>query len=198
MNAREQLLALQWNQLHHDEAYHKDVVILGLAERVKHMALHNTKYTGQLFEVAESGDATRLAKTLTDAFIIALASANTLNQDIGLELGKMAENSSSLKALGSAFATELGRSDADPLWFVRAFARHNGQLAKVCESWDHLESVPFRDAMKACNIALLRALLAEASAKGIDLSEAYKTRIVEVEERSIFVQYFRNQVDERS
>ena len=45
MNARDQLLALQWAQLKHDEAYHKDVVILPLAQRVKHMALHNAKYT---------------------------------------------------------------------------------------------------------------------------------------------------------
>lgn len=191
MNVREQFLALQWDQLHHDEAYHKDVVILGLAERIKHMALHNAKYTARLFEAAETGDAVLLAKTLTDAFIIALASANTLNQDLGLELGKPAETSPSLRAFGSAVAMELERADADPLWLVRAFARHNGHLAKVCKSWDHLESVPFRDAMKSCNLALLKALLAEGDARGIDLAECYNTRIAEVENRSIFVKYFR-------
>lgn len=191
MNVRDQLLALQWEQLHHDEAFHKDVVILGLAERIKHMALHNAKYTGHLFEAAETGDVARLVKTLTDAFIIALATANTLNQDLGLELGKSAETSSSLGAFGSVVATELERKETDPLWLVRAFARHNGHLAKVCESWDHLESVPFRDSMKSCNLALLKALLAEANARGIDLTETYKARIAVVENRSIFVDYFR-------
>jgi len=33
----------------------------------------------------------------------------------------------------------------------RAFARHNGQLAKPADPGDHLESVPFRDVMRTCN-----------------------------------------------
>jgi hypothetical protein len=191
MTAREQFLNLQWAQLKHDEAYHKDVVILPLAERIKHMALHNTKYTAHLFEAAEANDAATLTKTLTDAFVIALASANTLNQDLGLELGEGAENSLSLQELGASLAVSLPRDETDPLWLVRAFARHNGRLAKVCESWDHLESVPFRDAMKTCNVALLKIVLAEASVHGLDLAETYKARIREVETRSIFHQHFR-------
>lgn len=78
MTIQEQLFALQRSQLKHDEAYHKDVVILSLADRIKHMALHNTKYTAHLLESASTGDLPRLVKTLTHAFIIALASANTL------------------------------------------------------------------------------------------------------------------------
>src|SRR5438128_436471 len=190
MTAREQFLALQWPQLKHDEAYHKDVVILPLAQRIKHMALHNAKYTAYLLDAAESGDGTRFTNTLIDAFIIALASANTLNQDLGLELGEGAETSSSLQALGANLMVDLPRADADPLWLVRTFARHNGQLAKACESWDHLESVPFREAMKSCNVALLKAVLAEASARGLNIGEAYKTRIREVETRSIFDRHF--------
>jgi hypothetical protein len=186
MSAADQLLALQWTQLKHDEAYHKDVVILPLAERIKHMALHNTKYTAYFLDAADTGDKARLVKTLTDAFIISLASANTLNQDLGRELGKAAMTATSLPVLGGVLALEFARSDADPLWLGRAFARHNGQLAKACESWDHLESVSFRDVMRACNIAILKTVLAEASARGLDLAEVYKLRIREVEARSIF------------
>jgi hypothetical protein len=191
MTVRDQLLALQWTQLKHDEAYHKDVVVLPLAQRIKHMALHNAKYTAYLFEVAESGDDARLTRTLTDAFIISLAVANTLNQDLGRELGEAAVAATSLRTFGSAMTMELARSDADPLWLVRAFARHNGQLAKACESWDHLESVPFRDVMRTCNVAILKAVLVEGSARGLDLAEAYKVRIREVETRSIFDDHHR-------
>src|SRR5712664_3145282 len=91
MTIREDFLKLQWAQLKHDEAYHKDVVIMPLAERIKHMALHNAKYVAYFFEALDQGDDARLIKTLTDAFIIVLASANTLNQDVGRDLGARAE-----------------------------------------------------------------------------------------------------------
>lgn len=191
MNVREQLLKLQWSQLKHDEAYHKDVVIMPLAERIKHMALHNAKYTAYLFDAVDNGDDARLAAVLTDALIIVLASANTLNQDIGLDLGERAEALPSLQELGRNLATDLQRNAADPLWLVRNFARHSGRLAKVCESWDHLESVAFRDEMKHCNIELLKTVLAEASARGFDLADSYKARIQQVETRSIFDRLFR-------
>ncbi len=191
MTIREDFLKLQWAQLKHDEAYHKDVVIMPLAERIKHMALHNAKYTAYFFDAADTGDDARLARVLTDAFIIVLASANTLNQDIGLDLGDAAEDLASLQTLGSDLVKDLKRNSADPLWLVRVFARHTGQLAKICESWDHLESVPFRDEMKRCNIDLLKVVLAEASARGFDLAGSYKSRIREVETRSIFDKLFR-------
>lgn len=190
MTFRDQLLALQWLQLKHDEAYHKDVVILPLAERIKHMALHNAKYTAYFLEAIDSSDEARFAKTLVDAFIIALASANTLNQDLGHELGDQGEPLS-LQDLGAHFAENLSRHKADPLWLVHQFARHNGKLAKICESWDHLEPVPFREGMKSCNIALLKVVLAESSARAIDIADAYKNRIRIVETRSIFDKLFR-------
>lgn len=190
MSVRDQLLALQWSQLKHDEAYHKDVVILPLAERIKHMALHNAKYTGHFLDAIDASDDSRLAKTLTDAFIIALASANTLNQDLGKELAEIGETHS-LQAAGEQLAGRLSRDLSDPLWIIRQFARHNGQLAKICESWDHLESVPFREGMKACNLALLQAVLADTSSRAIDLATSYHARIRVIETRSIFDRHFR-------
>jgi len=190
MSVRDQLLALQWAQLKHDEAYHKDVVILPLAQRMKHMALHNAKYTAYFMDAAEQGDDDRLGRTLTDAFIIALASANTLNQDLGREVDEL-RAVSSLQALGTGFASSLPRNRDDPLWVMRQYVRHNGQLAKLCESWDHLEAVPFRDGMKDCNRALFRSVLAEAAARGMDLAGTYRARIRAVETRSIFDEYFR-------
>ena len=190
MNVRDQLLALQWSQLKHDEAYHKDVVILPLAERIKHMALHNAKYTGHFLDSIEAGDDVRLAKTLTDGFIIALASANTLNQDLGQDLAEIGETHS-LQAAGQRLASSLQRDESDRLWIMRQFARHTGQLAKICESWDHLEPVPFREGMKACNLALLQAVLADSAGRAIDLAAAYQARIRVIETRSIFDRHFR-------
>ena len=78
-------------------------------------------------------------------------------------------------------------------------------FAKLCESWDHLEAMPFRDGMRSCNCALLSTVLAEAPprpaealsftgsqhmapdllfhARGIDLAESYRARIRAVETR---------------
>jgi hypothetical protein len=190
MTLREHFLKLQWAQLKHDEAYHRDVVIMPLAERIKHMALHNAKYTAYLFEAIDEGNDAKLTKTLTDAFVIVLASANTLNQDIGQDLGASADEAPSFQSLGASFAEDAGRHDADHYWLVRNFARHTGRLAKVCESWDHLESIVFRDEMKRCNLELLKAILAEASARQLDLAESYKSRMRQVEGRSIFDKLF--------
>jgi hypothetical protein len=51
--------------------------------------------------------------------------------------------------------------------------------------------VPFRDVMRTCNVAILKAVLVEASARGLDLAEAYKVRTREVETRSIFDDHHR-------
>jgi hypothetical protein len=191
MTIREELLGLQWAQLKHDEAYHKDVVVLPLGQRIKHFVLHNAKYTAYLFEAVGSNDQARILKTLTDAFVITLASANTLNQDIGQELDDSATRAISIKDFGGRLIASLPRDDADPLWIVRTFAYYTGRLAKTCESLDHLESIPFRDTMKSCNLALFKAVWAEASARKIDLVDAYKVRIREVEARSIFDRHHR-------
>jgi hypothetical protein len=191
MTLREQFLKLQWAQLKHDEAYHKDVVIMPLAERIKHMALHNAKYVAYLFEAVDEGNDAKLTKTLIDAFVIVLASANTLNQDIALDLGASAGEEPSFQSLGTSLAKVAARNGDDQYWLVRNFARHTGRLAKVCESWDHLESIVFRDEMKRCNLDLLKAILAEASARQLDLAESYKSRMRQVEGRSIFDQLFR-------
>ena len=186
-----QLLDLQWSQLKHDEAYHKDIVILPVVQRIKHMSLHYAKYSAYFLEAADGGDNQRLTKTLADSFIIALATANALNQDLSRELGGRG-TSKGLAALGEEFCESLARDAGDPLWLVRQFVLHNGQLAKACEGWDHLEPLPFREIMKACNLALLKAVLAEAAGRAFDLSAAYRKRIREVESHSMFDEKIRS------
>lgn len=185
-NAATRLFSLQCAQLDHDENFHKDVVILPLGERVKHMALHNAKYTGQLFDAVEKAYTARMERILTDAFIISLATANTLNQDLGLTLGDIGTVSKDLAEAGRRTAAGLNRDSSDNYWFIREFARHNGSLSKACESLDHLEDVPFKSLMCASNADLLKTILAEASAREFDLAMAHASRTREVEKRSIF------------
>lgn len=184
MTVRENLLDLQWVQLKHDEGYHKDILALPVARRIQHMALHNAKYTAYFIDAIERQDDDRLKGTLVDAFIIALASANALNQNLGKDLAE--QNGMSLVDLGLRFAGELNRDESDPLWLVRHFARHMGQLAKIAESWDHLEPVAFRETMKACNAELLKLVLAETASRGVDLAAAFPDRLRAVEAYSIF------------
>ena len=167
-------------------------MILPLAQRISHMALHNAKYTGYFFAAIDGSEPERLTRTLTDAFTIALASANALNQDLGFSLGTDIGNAVSLHDLGLKLTEILPRDSNDPLWLVRSFARYSGQLAKACESLDHLETIPFRKLMNECNLAFFKTIPAEASVRGTDLTETYKSRMREVESKSIFDARFRN------
>lgn len=183
VNPDPSLLDLQWTQLAHDERYHKDVVILPLGERVKHMALHMAKYVGYLAEI-EGDDEERVGRILTDAFIITLATANTLNQDLARDLGSTG-GAADLRRLGDTL-----RSDFDGVnsvtGLLRQLARHAGTLAKACESLDHMEAFPFRQAMRESNFALFKTVVAASAARGLDLAERYQIRLRVVEERSIF------------
>jgi hypothetical protein len=177
------LLDLQWTQLSHDERYHKDVVILPLGERVKHMALHMAKYVGYVAEI-EGDDHERIARILTDAFIITLATANTLNQDLARDLDAPA-GGFDLTGTGQQLARDL-RTTNDVSGLLRAFARHAGALAKACESLDHMERFPFRDAMRESNLELFKLVIAAAATWSLDLGTLYAARLRVIEERSIF------------
>ncbi len=183
----EQMLALQWEQLKHDESYHKDIVILPLAARLKHMALHNAKYTAHFLSAVHVGDSKLFEKTLLDAFVISLASANALNQNLGVAVTKAVGDAASLKEAGALLAKRLPRDGSDCLWLPRTFAEHNGKFAKACESLDHIEDdVPFKKWMKEANCSLFKVILAEASAQKIDLLPLYRSRMREIEAKSIF------------
>lgn len=182
-----QILALQWEQLKHDESYHKDIVILPLAARLTHMVLHNTKYTSHFLSAVDVGDSKLFEKTLLDAFVISLASANALNQDLGAAVIDSVGDASSLKDAGTLLAKNLLRDGSDHLWLARTFAQHNGKLAKACESFDHIEGdVPFRKWMLEANCSLFKAIVAEADARGMDLLPLYRGRMREIEAKSIF------------
>lgn len=182
MTSTSSLLDLQWAQLTHDERYHKDIIVLPLGDRVRHMALHMAKYAGNIAEI-EGDDPQRVARILTDAFVITLATANALNQDLGQEV--CGGGPTDLQRLGQTLASDFGGSN-DLTGLLRPFARHAGALAKACESLDHVESYPFREAMKSSNLALFKLVVSAAAVRALDLDALYKDRMREIEMRSIF------------
>jgi hypothetical protein len=171
------LYKLQVAQLRHDEQYHKDVVILPLAERIKHMALHNAKYSGYFIEAHDDSDSERMARVLTDAFIITLATANTLNQDLEFQ--------------NESYVVRSSASDKNSLDFIKSYVKAAGTLAKYCEAWDHLENYSFRDAMQRSNLELVKLIVDEAALRGLDLIALYHERLLAVEKRSIFDRTFK-------
>ncbi len=183
----EQILTLQWEQLKHDESYHKDIIFLPPETKLKHMALHNAKYTSDFLSAVHVGDTTLFEKALLDAFIISLASANALNQNLGSALFEAVGDAVSLKEAGGLLVEILQRDGTDRLWLARTFAGHNRKFAKACESYDHIEDgVPFKQWMLEANCSLFKTILAEASARKMDLLPLYRGRMREIEAKSIF------------
>lgn len=192
MDTQKRILDLQWSQMRHDELYHKDIVLLSVADRMKHMALHFAKYVGYVADVLDNQDDEKLHRTLVDAFIISLASANALNIDLGKELCLERIGSNlNLMDLGLELAKARGQLAADNNSFHRSFAQYAGRLAKACESIDHLEAYPFRESMKEQVVALFKLLLTEAALRHLDLDEQSGRRLRAVEARSIFDDLYR-------
>ncbi len=167
------LRELQWHQLLHDDAYHRDIVSMPPATRMKHFALHMAKYAAYLLDADDRGDSALAQRALIDALAIILAIGNTLGQDLSRDLAGRNIDASGDSEEGAA-----------PVW--RAFVKETGALAKACESLDHIEDLPFKALMKQANTALVAVVLHGVSQHGIDIVPAYKTRLRDVEKRSPF------------
>lgn len=188
------IIALQWDQLKHDEVYHKDITILPISQRIQHMALHNAKYTSYFFNAVDNGDSMKMEKALIDAFVITLASANTLRQDIGSDLSTLYTdllNVNSLYDLGRYLAQSFQYDAQDTFFFLRLFIQYNGDLAKACESLDHLEEMSFQKHMSQANLGLFKAVVMETTNRDIDIVKQYYNRIDQIESRSIFSRQYR-------
>ncbi|WP_129792142.1 hypothetical protein [Sphingosinicella sp. CPCC 101087] len=164
---------LQWHQLVHDDAYHRDIASMPPATRMKHFALHLAKYAAYLLDADDRGDSALAQRALIDAFAIILAIGNTLGQDLSRDLAGRNVDAS-------------GDSEAGGASGWRAFVKETGALAKACESLDHIEDLPFKALMKQANTALAAVVLHGVSQRGIDIVPAYKARLRDVEKRSPF------------
>jgi hypothetical protein len=71
---------LQRAQYAHDMRNHFDIVSLHKNDRLKHYGLHFAKYVGRLARGTD--EAKPVERTLVDAILVSLSTANTLHQDL--------------------------------------------------------------------------------------------------------------------
>jgi hypothetical protein len=122
---QEELAALLLRQREHDADYHRDIQGLALAPRIQHLALHFAKYVGRLARLSDtpSTDA-KVLRTLTDGLIVCWSACNALGIRSHELVGKPGISQAS-----AARASDVALDLAVPV----------GQIAKVCEAFDHLE-----------------------------------------------------------
>lgn len=156
---------LQLEQFKHDEAYHREIARLNTQDRLKHMALHFAKYAGNLAEAGE--DETALKKAVTDTFIIAVSTANTLNVRL------------------SEFIVGTAKS-VRSMSFPTLLAVYAGRMAAACEKMDHLEDIAFRPIIRDSAVALVEAAVEEADRHGWSIGDLVRTRLAAVKQKMIF------------
>lgn len=188
----DQLLKLQTAQLDHDEFFHKEITRLTVHQRLNHMTLHFAKYSGKICNfILNSSDEQALKKTVIDSFIISITCANALNLRVSdkLIIGNTQEISS-LSDLGHIISKNYEINVEDPLWLVKTYPIVVGELAKACESVDHLESYQYREAIAGCVIRICSLMLAAASHLNIDIATEVLNRLTGVKEKSIFFDHY--------
>jgi hypothetical protein len=191
---KEQLFALQKDQLDHDEFFHKEITRLNIHQRLNHMALHFAKYSGSLCDcILNNFDESVLRKNIIDSFVISITCSNILNIRIS---DKLATNDpsdfSSLEDLGRAIAVNNKINIEDSLWLVRSLPVVVGKLAKACESVDHLEAYLYRESITENVVAICSLMLIAAAVYEIDLISEVPLRLLGVKKKSIFFDHFVN------
>lgn len=186
IQAMDRLEKLQFKQLKHDEIYHSDICLLRIQARIAHHTLHLGKYSGKMAQalvVKEGVDVPSLVKTVLDALIIVMSSANTLN----LALWKVTGTEDDLQgALAGSWVP--GDLQAHILSYVIIV----GKLAKAVEALDHVESFDSRTAyeynLKSLWIVLLKfwRLVTDQP-----LEQALTDRMVSIESKNM---YYRRQL----
>jgi hypothetical protein len=177
------MLSLQREQFEHDERFHREIARLDMMARLRHMALHYCKYTGQLAMVCETGDEDLRRKTITDTFIITLCSANTLNLNLSAHLD--CSDTYTLRDL-AAYITHARCSQAtiDDHWIFHHHAIYSAKIARACEKIDHLEDYNYRGELQEAVVRLCETALVAATTYNIDLVDSVARRRREVRNRN--------------
>ena len=191
MAAPKNLKELQIAQRTHDQQFHRDVFHLASPERVKHYCLHFAKYVGRI--VRETGDEEELKATLQvtliDAMIISLAFSDVLNVDLDEALEATFGKRAKPGLDGWVSLIDTAKKPMD-LSEVRAYAFEKGatatgELCKVAESLDHIESLDPRSLLTEGLIAWLALILVSANHLHIDLVASVETRWKEIERKRV-------------
>lgn len=184
MNQAERiLLPLQRLQQAHDELAHRDILSFDLYKRLKHMVLHFYKYAGKVEEARIRADRDALRRTLVDALIICVASANALNLSLGQAIDTVAETDD-LDSLAQALSKKYRPSnlfeDA-----VQQLILIGGRMAKTIESSDHMEPGNPRAEMQLLVPQLTVSVLGLLGHSEPGLLPAVRERLAAVEAKSV-------------
>lgn len=181
-SARIIMLQIQREQNSHDLLAHRDILHLDTHTKLKHMTLHFLKYAGKLAEAGERQDMNALRNILLDAFIIALATANALNVNLGAtwvldadSLDDLSSKISDAKELPDPFSRSL-----------YSLAKIAGRMAKAIESTDHLERGNPRADLEVLIVDLAFEILTILGSLQVEIEELIKERWRVVEDKSIF------------
>lgn len=179
-SARTILFDLQVEQHEHDEVYHREIARLPLHQRLNHMALHFAKYSGK---IAAAADDAALAAVFTDVLIIAVSSANILNQELSALLVGDPGQHSTLLGFGRAAALTGGDIVSDRNLLLRETSIAAGRIAAACEKIDHLEDISYRTEFSLGIKRLAELSLAVLARHGVDPAYAVRHRLSDVRKR---------------
>lgn len=183
------LSALQYEQQQHDEIAHRDILALPLDRRLTHMVLHFAKYSGRLFR-DEMQEREKLERVIVDTAVICLASANALGirlADRTSEYSKGGRHGWGARPLHDRDVGSIAR------WLGMGLALETAEMAKACESLDHLEDFPFRRTIECGVVEIAGLAVAAANAAQINVVERVRQRWAGIEGK-----YSRTQKEARS
>lgn len=149
----------QASQRAHDNAYHPDIVSLGTHRRMTHVTLHLAKY---LRVFAASDDAEEYQRVFSDTFIMTTSACNILNLRAA--------------SLVQQIDSKLNRDD-----FLKEYIVSLSVLAKACDAADHIEDYPINRKWKDSVSTFFQLCLARAASLNIDLLQASRNRLKQVE-----------------
>lgn len=195
---QDQLFTLQKDQLYHDELFHRDIAQLSAHHRINHMALHFTKYVGNICDVIlNNKDQSLLRKNIIDAFVISVSSANILNIRVSdALLATIPVECDTFPELADELVKHLNIDTKDPLWLVKHYPVAVGRLAKACEAVDHLEPFRFRESISEQVIKIQALMIVAADQLNIDLSVEVPLRLEGVKKKSIFFDHITSTTDQ--
>ena len=150
-------------QLKHDQQYHPEILYLGVARHMNHVALHLVKYLSRFFSYEPHDPEYRQA--LVDSYIMVVTAANLLSIDLSQTLG------------------EAASATSDQPSFKKAFILLLGDLAKACEATDHQEDFPIRKTWARVVTALFELLSMEAKQLRLEIIHDATIRLQAVEGR---------------
>lgn len=170
------ILTLQYFQEMHDRQYHADIYTLPLMRRLAHLHNHLTKYCVNKVVRAD---------TYPKALACLLSMANALNVNVEVKMSKWSGEIVS----GVEKIPLMYRADRLKQQMVECL----GNMAKVLEGSDHMESIQYREKMQDLLIELFivwAGMRVEVDEHNIqDWTFEYVYSICQVKKKSIFYAY---------